>query len=309
MPYYDKDSLSKCSKLLDYFLKGITDDKKNISHCLLFWGPDITLQCNLALEIARLLNCSKDRSLTCDCLNCRWVRTQSLKPEECHPAVKIYTRLDYKENSSSSDEDDDENSTKGKKNITIAQARAIISELAVSSDYHRVYIFCDRDEDGNLMPLNRINFSEDTSNALLKTFEEPPKNTTFIFLTNDPFDIISTVVSRSQAFFVPSVLEDNQDFSLVEDVISNYWTIERDKVLDFQQKILELARENEPMEVFTQMQNYMVAVMKSNFENKALFYKMLEDIKSVEDAKVQISLTRPMLLPVAVENLCFKIIL
>ena len=79
--------------------------------------------------------------------------------------------------------------------------------------------------------------------------------------------------------------------------------------MDFQQKILELARENEPMEVFTQMQNYMVAVMKSNFENKALFYKMLEDIKSVEDAKVQISLTRPMLLPVAVENLCFKIIL
>ena len=53
----------------------------------------------------------------------------------------------------------------------------------------------------------------------------------------------------------------------------------------------------------------MLAVMKANGQNKHLFYKMLEDIKYVEDAKVQISLSRPMLLPIAVENLCFKIIL
>lgn len=70
----------------------------------------------------------------------------------------------------------------------------------MTSDYHRVYIFCDRDDDGNLLPLNQVNFPEATSNALLKTFEEPPKNTTFIFLTNDKTDIISTVVSRAQSF-------------------------------------------------------------------------------------------------------------
>ncbi|MBR6301690.1 hypothetical protein IKR55_03030 [bacterium] len=308
MPYYDKDSLEKCPKLLEYFKKGILDTSKNISHCLLFWGPDINLQCALALEIARLLNCSKDKSPDCDCLNCRWIKEQSYTPDKSHPAVKIYTRLDFKEASSSSDEDD-ENSTKGKKNITIEQAKAIIGELAVSSDYHRVYIFCDRDADGNLLPLNLINFPEATSNALLKTFEEPPKNTTFIFLTKDPSDIISTVVSRSQAFFVPSVLENNQDFSLVEDIISNYWTFDRNSVLEFQQKILNLAQENDPMDVFTQMQNYMLAVMKANGQNKHLFYKMLEDMKYVEDAKVQISLSRPMLLPIAVENLCFKIML
>lgn len=302
MQYYDKDSLQKCSKLLDYFLKGITDDKKNISHCLLFWGPDITLQCNLALEIARLLNCSSDKSLTCDCLNCRWIKEQS------HPAIKIYTRLDYKEDSFSSDEDD-ENTTKGKKNITIEQAKAIIGELAVSSDYHRVYIFCDRDSDGNLLPLNMVNFPETTSNALLKTFEEPPKNTTFIFLTKDPSDIISTVVSRSQAFFVPSVLEDNQDYSLVENVISNYWTIERNKVLDFQSSVMELVQEHGAEKVFSQIQNYMVAVMKANYENKPLFYKMLDDIKYTEDAKIQTSLSKPMVSQVVVENLCFKIIL
>jgi hypothetical protein len=144
---------------------------------------------------------------------------------------------------------------------------------------------------------------------LLKTFEEPPKNTTFIFLTKDTTDVISTVVSRAQAFFVPSVLEDNQDFTLVGDVMENYWTIERDKVLDFQQKILNLALDNEPAEVFTQMQNYMTAVMKSNPDNKSLFYKQLENMKYVEDAKRQVSLTRPMNLQAVVENMCYKIIL
>lgn len=297
MLYYNNEISQKYPKLLKYFESGIQDDNKNISHCLLFWGPDIKSQCELALEVARLLNCSKDGAESCDCLNCRWIK------EQTHPAVKIYTRLDFKDGA----EDDD--STKGKKNININQAKAIINELAVTSDYHRVYIFCDRDEDGNLLPLNQVNFPEATSNALLKTFEEPPKNTTFIFLTNDKTDIISTVVSRAQSFFVPSKLEENYAYDLVESVISNYWQIERGKVLDFENNLLKLMSENEPMEIFTQIQNYMLATMKANSENKQLFYRLMRDMKFVEDAKSQISLTPAMGLMAVVENLAFKMIL
>lgn len=297
MLYYNNEISQKYPKLLKYFESGIQDDNKNISHCLLFWGPDIKSQCELALEVARLLNCSKDGEEACDCLNCRWIK------EQTHPAVKIYTRLDFKDGT------DDEDSTKGKKNINISQAKSIINELAVTSDYHRVYIFCDRDDDGNLLPLNQVNFPEATSNALLKTFEEPPKNTTFIFLTNDKTDIISTVVSRAQSFFVPSKLEDNCTYNLVESAISNYWQIERGKVLDFENNILKLMSENEPMEIFTQIQNYMLATMKANSENKQLFYRLVRDIKFVEDAKLQISLTPAMGLMAVVENLAFKMIL
>lgn len=297
MLYYNNEISQKYPKLLKYFENGIQDDNKNISHCLLFWGPDIKSQCELALEVARLLNCSKDGEEACDCLNCRWIK------EQTHPAVKIYTRLDFKDGT------DDDDSTKGKKNINISQAKSIINELAVTSDYHRVYIFCDRDDDGNLLPLNQVNFPEATSNALLKTFEEPPKNTTFIFLTNDKTDIISTVVSRAQSFFVPSKLEDNCTYNLVETVISNYWQIERGKVLDFENNILKLMSENEPMEIFTQIQNYMLATMKANSENKQLFYRLMRDIKFVEDAKLQISLTPAMGLMAVVENLAFKMIL
>lgn len=297
MLYYNNEISQKYPKLLKYFENGIQDENKNISHCLLFWGPDIKSQCELALEVARLLNCSKDGEEACDCLNCRWIK------EQTHPAVKIYTRLDFKDGT------DDEDSTKGKKNINISQAKSIINELAVTSDYHRVYIFCDRDDDGNLLPLNQVNFPEATSNALLKTFEEPPKNTTFIFLTNDKTDIISTVVSRAQSFFVPSKLEDNCTYNLVESAISNYWQIERGKVLDFENNILKLMSENEPMEIFTQIQNYMLAIMKANSENKQLFYRLMRDIKFVEDAKLQISLTPAMGLMAVVENLAFKMIL
>lgn len=297
MLYYNDEISQKYPKILKYFESGIHDEDKNISHCLLFWGPDIKSQCELALEVARLLNCSKDGEEACDCLNCRWIK------EQTHPAVKIYTRLDFKDGT------DDEDSTKGKKNINISQAKSIINELAVTSDYHRVYIFCDRDDDGNLLPLNQVNFPEATSNALLKTFEEPPKNTTFIFLTNDKTDIISTVVSRAQSFFVPSKLEDNCTYNLVESVISNYWQIERGKVLDFENNVLKLMSENEPMEIFTQIQNYMLATMKANSENKQLFYRLIRDIKFVEDAKLQISLTPAMGLMAVVENLAFKMIL
>ena len=49
--------------------------------------------------------------------------------------------------------------------------------------------------------------------------------------------------------------------------------------------------------------------MKSNFDNKQLFYKLSQDIKYVEDAKRQLSLTNPMNVQSAIENLCFKIML
>lgn len=302
MQYYNNELLSTNPQLLEYFKNGITNEDKNISHCLLFWGSDISTQCALALEIARLLNCTKEKNIDCDCLNCKWIK------EQTHPAVKIYTRLDFKESGSAID-NEDESSSKGKKVITIEQAKAIISELAVTSDYHRVYIFCDRDEDGNLLPLNQLNFPEATSNALLKTFEEPPKNTTFIFLTHDKTDIISTVVSRSQSFFVQGLNKIDEDYSLVENVVSNYWTINRNDVLDFENNLLKLMAENEPKKVLSQIQNYILSILKTNSQNKILINKLLNDMKYVENALRQLSLPTPMTLQNVIENMSFKLIL
>lgn len=305
MSYYNSEISTKQPQLIEYFKNGIYNSDKNISHCLLFWGPDITSQCELALEIARLLNCKEGGHVDCNCKNCDWVRKQT------HPAVKIYTRLDFKEAEVISNAEEGIPSAKGKKNITIEQAKAIISELAISSYYHRVYIFCDRDEKNNLLPLNQINFPVATSNALLKTFEEAPQNTTFIFLTHDKNDVISTVVSRAQSFFVPALINNDESYDLVLDTIREYWTIERNDVLDFENKLLNIINSNDTdaQTIFTQIQNYMVSVLKSNIDNKHLFYKLMQDIKYVEEAKQQMALKPPMLLQHVVENLSFNLIL
>lgn len=288
MPYSD----DKYPFLMKYFHNGINAADKNIAHCILFYGSDLQSQYDLALEIARMLNCTGTHTSTCQCLNCNWIR------ENKHPAVLTISRVD---NKASGDEN------KANLNITINQAREIRNNLMVTSDYHRVLIFCDKDKDGNICGLNQINFQSDAANALLKTFEEPPSNTTFIFLTKDKSDVITTVVSRAQCFYVPSMLDEEHDYSLVKDTIENYLELERSEVLDLNDKLIALIKENDAEEVFTQIQNYMQSLLKSNLDNPALKVKLIEDIKSTETAKKQTRLN--MNIQTVVENLCFKLIL
>ena len=101
--------------------------------------------------------------------------------------------------------------------------------------------------------------------------------------------------------------EEDKDFSLVKDSMDGYLELERDEVLDFNDKILNLARENEPELVFTQMQNYIEALLKSNLDNMALKVKLIEDLKAIETAKKEYRLN--INIQTIVETLSFKLIL
>ena len=276
--------------LMKYFNNGINSDGKNIAHCILFYGSDIKAQYDLALEIARMLNCTGDHTETCQCLNCRWIR------ENNHPAVLTISKVDNKPSGDTT-----------KNVISIEQARMIKNDLLVTSDYHRVLIFCDKDKDGHVAGLNQYNFQSDAANALLKTFEEPPSNTTFFFLTKDKSDMITTVVSRAQCFYVPSMKDEDREFSYVKDAMDGYLELERNEVLDFNDKILDLAKMVEPEIVFTQMQNYIEFLLKANLENPALKVKLIADIKSLEKAKKESRLG--MNIQTIVETLSFEMIL
>lgn len=276
--------------LTKYFTNGINSKNRNIAHCILFYGSDIQAQYDIALEIARMLNCTGDHTETCQCLNCKWIR------ENNHPAVLTISKADNKPPNDTS-----------KTVISIEQARMIKNDLLVTSDYHRVLIFCDKDKEGNVQGLNQQNFQADAANALLKTFEEPPSNTTFFFLTKDKSDMITTIVSRAQSFFVPSMKEEDRNFSLVKDAMDGYLELERNEVLDFNDKILNIARTVDGEEVFTQMQSYMEALLRSNLDNPALKVKLIQDIKYVETAKKEYRLN--MNIQTIVENLSFKLIL
>ena len=276
--------------LMKYFNNGINSTGKNIAHCILFYGSDIQVQYDLALEIARMLNCTGDHTPDCQCLNCKWIR------ENNHPAVLTISKVDNKPS--------DDNS---KTVISIDQARMIKNDLLVTSDYHRVLIFCDKDKEGNVAGLNQLNFQADAANALLKTFEEPPSNTTFFFLTKDKSDMITTVVSRAQCFYVPSMQDEDRDFSFVKDAMDGYLELERNEVLDFNDKILDLAKMIEPQIVFTQMQNYIEFLLKANIDNLSLKVKLIADLKAIEKAKQENRLN--INIQTIVETLSFKLIL
>lgn len=276
--------------LINYFKKGVENSERGIAHCILFYGTDLDAQYNLAIEIARLLNCTGDRSNECNCLNCNWIRQNQ------HPAVMTVSKVDNKE-------PDDTSKTV----ISIDQARMIKNNLLVTSDYHRVLIFCDRDKDGNICGLNSTNFQEPTANALLKTFEEPPHGTTFFFLTKDKDDMISTIISRSQCFFVPSLKEEVRDYSLVSGVMENYLQISRNEVLNFYSDILNLTKDNDAEEIFNQIQNYLYALLKNSLDSPVLKIKLIKDINCVEHAKQELRLN--MNIQTIVENLAYGLIL
>lgn len=277
-------------ELIKYFEQGINNSERGIAHCILLYGNDLTSQYEIAIEVARMLNCKSSRSSDCDCLNCRWIR------ENKHPEIRTISKVDNKP------ADDDSKTV-----ISIEQARMIKNDLLISSDYHRVLIFCDKDKDGNIMPLNQINFPEAAANALLKTFEEPPSNTTFFFLTKDKSDVITTVLSRAQSFFVPSKLPENHDFTLVKDLMDFFLEIERSQVLDFYEKILSLTSENEPLEILTQMQNYICEILKNENISKAEQFKYIDNLKTIEEAKKQLGVN--MNIQTVLENLSFKLVL
>ena len=173
-----------------------------------------------------------------------------------------------------------------------------------SSDFHRVFIFCDRDNDDNIQGLNKLNFQEEAANALLKTIEEPPSKTTFFFLTRDKEDLISTIISRSQCFFVPSFENTDYNWNNIKDIFENYYEFERGEVFELAKKLNDVS--SDAIKTLDEMQNYMLSLLKNNLDNKQIQLRLMHDIEAVELAKKEVTAS---VSPInAFENLCLDII-
>ncbi len=271
--------------LTNYFTQALSAENRALPQSILFYGSDFDAQYTLANEIARLLNCKNDKSDDCECLNCKWIR------ENSHPAVLTISRIDNKP-------DDDESKTV----ISIKQSQMIKESLMSASEFHRVYIFCDRDDEGNISGLNPLNFQAETANSLLKIIEEPQPGVTFIFLTRYIDDVLSTIISRSQCFFVPSKKSVNYDFSAIEGVFTDYLSFERKDVFDISQKLQDMSKDTPIQTILDGIQNYMLQLLKSNPRETEL----IKHIEFVEEAKKQARLgMRPINI---FDDLCLKLI-
>ena len=255
--------------LTNYFTTALSSNMRALPQSILFYGNDLEAQYVLAKEVARFLNCKEDKSDDCECLNCRWIR------ENSHPAIMTISKLDNKP------QDDDSKTV-----ISIKQSQMIKETLMNSSEFHRVFIFCDKNENGEIMGLNPLNFQAETSNSLLKIIEEPQPGVTFIFLTRYIDDILSTIISRSQCFFVPSKKEVKYEYTDIEGIFTDYWNLDRKDSFDISQNLQDLTKDIPAEKILEEIQNYMLTVLKSNPHRT----EIISQIKYVEDAITQIKL-------------------
>ena len=271
--------------LTNYFTQALNAENHPLPQTILFYGNDLAAQYILSKEIARLLNCKKNKDDECDCINCKWIR------EDSHPAVMTISRIDNKP------EDDDSKTV-----ISIKQSAFIKETLMSASDFHRVFIFCDRDENGNISGLNQTNFQAETANSLLKIIEEPQPGVTFIFLTRYIDDLLSTIISRSQCFFVPSKSEIDYDYSKIIGVFDIFWEFERKDTFDISQRLQDLSKEIGTETTLEHIQNYILSILKNNPKQTNL----IEYLQIIEACKKQNKLG---IRPVNIfDDLCLKLI-
>ena len=138
--------------------------------CLLFEGPPGLGKATTAIWLATVANCDADMPSQRPCGGC-WSCRQI--PKGNHPDV-LTVGLDTSKTASI---------------ISVAQARAVISQLTVKP-FHARKRFVIIDPADAMTP--------EAANALLKTFEDPPELTHFILVTGAPASLLLTVRSRSQ---------------------------------------------------------------------------------------------------------------
>lgn len=296
-----------------YFETALKNDKRSIAQSIVLYGQDITAQYYIAMEMSRLLNCKKSGAPDCDCINCNWIRSNQ------HPAVLTVSKNDNKPS--------DDTSTKV---ISIKQTLMINNSLINTSDYYRVFIFCDSEigdytdvqqshlaefsglnfkfpqERWTPKPINRDVLIEASANSLLKSIEEPPEKTLFIFLTEDKENIIETIISRSQSFYIPSFSAKIYDTDFLADAFENYPTVKKIDVLRISQNLLNTADSKgyTLSYVFDCLEFYFTEMIKNNLDNKILLQKIKIDILKIQHAKKQTgSYIKPQLI---LEDLLFS---
>jgi len=280
-----------------YFETLLAEKPEKFPQSIVFEGMDIFGEIFFSLELARLLNCEKEGAQECNCLNCNWIR------EGKHPAVTFVSQADFKPQG-------DETKTV----ISVKQAQAVAKSLEQTSQYHRVFIFLDvksnsldkRDEtiieeyketgfalpEDNWKPsaLSYKTFHPKAPNALLKSVEEPPKRTTFIFLAKNREDLMQTIVSRSQIFKLPSSRKEIKEND-VSTYFKKYPSISLEEAFDISQDLQNYIKETDTTAsvVLDTVENSLGDFLKANITNGRLVEMLKQDIRLVNKAKKQIN--------------------
>ena len=152
-----------------------------LHHAYLFLGPEGVGKRTLALSLAMAIQCLEESHDFCGgCPKCLQIKSEN------HPDVRLVGPL------------------AGKKEITIQQVRELERELSFRA-------FSGRKKIAIIDPAHLMNFS--AQNALLKTLEEPPRDSLLILISTSVGGLLPTVLSRClRLSFAVLPVEDVVDF-------------------------------------------------------------------------------------------------
>lgn len=145
-----------------------TARRGELHHAMILHGPAAALLRDLSVRIAKSLNCLNG-STGDDCLSCQRIDRRS------HPDIHFVE------------------AAADKKLISVEQIRDIVAEASLRPYEGRTKVFI-------IDPADGLTISG--SNSLLKTLEEPTRDTTFILITRSPDLLLPTIRSRSQSIYV-----------------------------------------------------------------------------------------------------------
>lgn len=203
---FSEDSIKTYPQATNFFTKVLKKDK--LANSYLFISRNDENISSFVIDLAQILNCSTNAgsyNTPCkQCINCKWLEKNE------HPQALLNICPD---------------ATSKKENIKIESIRELLNTLNNTSDFYRVIFF----SNANLQSL-----PPDCCNLLLKTIEEPPEKTLFIFRTNSKNDMVSTIISRSQMLYLNKTLPEMVSSSIDSQVIIEKINliIKNNKVLD-----------------------------------------------------------------------------
>lgn len=149
-----------------------TATRGELHHALILHGPVSALLRETAVRVAKALNCLEGTEGD-DCASCQKIDRRT------HPDIHFVE------------------AAADKKLIAVEQIRDLVAGATMRPYEGRTKVFIVDPADG---------LSIGGSNALLKTLEEPTRDTAFILITRSPDLLLPTIRSRSQAIYVGETL-------------------------------------------------------------------------------------------------------
>jgi DNA polymerase-3 subunit delta' len=159
--------------------------RTRLPNALLFKGPEGIGKRDLALNFAQSILCSSpnENGVACQqCSSCHWFT------QETNPDFRLIQPNSF---SDSEEATEKEGGKKASREISIDQIRAISSfaNLTSHSNGYRIVL---------IHPAEAMN--NNAANALLKSLEEPSDQLMFILVSNNPQQLLPTILSRCLSF-------------------------------------------------------------------------------------------------------------